>query len=148
MIQFLTFMLTARRDEEKGATAVEYGLLVALIAAVIVVTVGLLGDAILGAFNTVLADLISRSKPASRLATPASTSSNNAEGTMNRTSNTCRDDGATAVEYALLVALIAAVVIGAVAIRRRGIHPVSSDTTPDCDGYPIQHRRMTPPPPL
>ena len=26
MIQFLTLMLNARRDEEKGATAVEYGL--------------------------------------------------------------------------------------------------------------------------
>ena len=39
--------------QEEGATAVEYGLLVALIAAVIVVTVGLLGNKVNGAFNTV-----------------------------------------------------------------------------------------------
>jgi len=41
-----------RKDE--GATAVEYGLLVALIAAVIVVTVGLLGGKIHAAFTTIL----------------------------------------------------------------------------------------------
>ena len=41
MIQFLAIMLNARRDEEKGATAVEYGLMVALIAIVIIVAVTL-----------------------------------------------------------------------------------------------------------
>jgi pilus assembly protein Flp/PilA len=44
-----------KRDE--GATAVEYGLLVALIAAVIVVTVGLLGQSVLRAFQAVLAQM-------------------------------------------------------------------------------------------
>lgn len=53
MIQFLTIMLNARRDEEKGATAVEYGLLVALIAAVIIGTVVILGGQINDAFTTV-----------------------------------------------------------------------------------------------
>jgi pilus assembly protein Flp/PilA len=38
---------------EKGATAVEYGLIVALIAAVIVVVVALLGSQIHGAFCSV-----------------------------------------------------------------------------------------------
>ena len=38
----------------KGATAVEYGLLVALIAAVIITVVGLLGGSIQRAFQTVL----------------------------------------------------------------------------------------------
>jgi len=38
---------------DRGATAVEYGLLVALIAAVIVGVVGLLGQQILTAFTTV-----------------------------------------------------------------------------------------------
>jgi pilus assembly protein Flp/PilA len=42
---------------EDGATAVEYGLMVALIAAVIVATVALLGDEIHAAFNTVLGEL-------------------------------------------------------------------------------------------
>ena len=42
---------------ERGATAVEYGLMVALIAAVIVATVALLGDEIHGAFETVLEEI-------------------------------------------------------------------------------------------
>lgn len=42
------------KQRERGATAVEYGLLVALIAAVIVATVGLLGEQIDEAFNTIL----------------------------------------------------------------------------------------------
>jgi pilus assembly protein Flp/PilA len=54
-VAFQLFMLADR--EEKGATAVEYGLMVALIAAVIVATVALLGQAILGAFQTVLAEV-------------------------------------------------------------------------------------------
>jgi pilus assembly protein Flp/PilA len=43
---------TQLRDE-RGATAVEYGLMVALIAAIIVAVVAALGDQILAAFNTV-----------------------------------------------------------------------------------------------
>jgi pilus assembly protein Flp/PilA len=39
--------------DESGATAVEYGLLVALIAAVIIVVVGEVGQKVLGAFTTV-----------------------------------------------------------------------------------------------
>lgn len=42
---------------EKGATAVEYGLLVALIAAVIIVVVATLGTQINTAFNTVAGQL-------------------------------------------------------------------------------------------
>jgi len=40
-----------RRENQKGASAVEYGLLVALIAAVIVLAVLLLGDTIKNIFN-------------------------------------------------------------------------------------------------
>jgi pilus assembly protein Flp/PilA len=43
--------------EEDGATAVEYGLLVALIAAVIVTIVGTLGTQVKNAFTTVSAAL-------------------------------------------------------------------------------------------
>ncbi len=43
--------------EEEGATAVEYGLLVALIAAVIVTIVGTLGTQVQNAFTTVSAAL-------------------------------------------------------------------------------------------
>lgn len=42
-----------RRKSDKGATAVEYGLLVALIAAVIIAAVLLLGKNITGAFDNV-----------------------------------------------------------------------------------------------
>jgi len=38
---------------EGGATAVEYGLLVALVAAVIVVSVGTLGQAVIAMFSSV-----------------------------------------------------------------------------------------------
>jgi pilus assembly protein Flp/PilA len=49
-------VLTARFDgvkKDKGAAAVEYGLLVGLIAVAIIVTVGLLGDELYRLFNTV-----------------------------------------------------------------------------------------------
>jgi len=41
------------KSSKRGATAVEYGLIVALIAAVIVAVVGFLGDEILLAFEEV-----------------------------------------------------------------------------------------------
>ena len=43
--------------EEEGATAVEYGLMVALIAAVIVVTVKTLGTQVNNAFSTVSSNM-------------------------------------------------------------------------------------------
>ena len=46
-----THLFLARMRDEKGASAVEYGLLVALIAAVIVLAVLTLGQTVLGAFN-------------------------------------------------------------------------------------------------
>jgi pilus assembly protein Flp/PilA len=57
MIQFLTILLNARRDEEKGATAVEYGLMVALIAVAIIVIVSQLGDSLAGLFTDVDAEI-------------------------------------------------------------------------------------------
>jgi pilus assembly protein Flp/PilA len=45
-----------RRDDE-GATAVEYGLMVALIAAAIIVTVGLLGTKLNSLFTDVVSAL-------------------------------------------------------------------------------------------
>lgn len=43
----------ADRNDDRGATAVEYGLIVALIAAVIIAVVGFLGADVLAAFTTV-----------------------------------------------------------------------------------------------
>ncbi|GAA3812995.1 Flp family type IVb pilin [Nocardioides panacisoli] len=58
MIQYLQILMGARLEkaqsaESRGATAVEYGLLVALIAAVIVTIVATLGGKINTAFTTV-----------------------------------------------------------------------------------------------
>lgn len=53
MVQYLQILLNARfaKMEERGASAVEYGLLVALIAVVIIVAVTLLGKNISSIFN-------------------------------------------------------------------------------------------------
>ena len=52
---FVKFMIAAEaKKDEEGATAVEYGLLVALIAAVIVLTVLALGGEINAAFQKVV----------------------------------------------------------------------------------------------
>ena len=57
MLQFivtLQSLLATRMDRnDKGATAVEYGLMVALIAGAIIGTVTLLGTSLNGLFNTV-----------------------------------------------------------------------------------------------
>lgn len=59
MIQFLTIMLQSQKAkmDERGASAVEYGLLVAGIAAFIVVIVFTLGGQIQEAFNGVSGQL-------------------------------------------------------------------------------------------
>ncbi len=51
--KFITFMIVGRKNDEEGATAVEYGLLVALIAAVIITVVILLGTQINTAFSSI-----------------------------------------------------------------------------------------------
>jgi pilus assembly protein Flp/PilA len=49
----MTTALTAMREEERGATAVEYGLIVALIAAVIITAVTALGSKVSSNFTNV-----------------------------------------------------------------------------------------------
>ncbi|GAB4099290.1 Flp family type IVb pilin [Sinomonas halotolerans] len=58
MDKFLTTLLSfwndiTRTDKEKGATAVEYGLMVSLIAVAIIATVTAVGVALNGLFTTV-----------------------------------------------------------------------------------------------
>ncbi|MET3367797.1 UNVERIFIED_CONTAM: pilus assembly protein Flp/PilA [Jeotgalibacillus campisalis] len=57
VISFIAGVKDRFTSEEKGATAVEYGLLVALIAAVIVGTVLTLGTEVLKGFTTVVTTL-------------------------------------------------------------------------------------------
>jgi pilus assembly protein Flp/PilA len=47
--------------DEQGATAVEYGLMVALIAVAIIATVGLLGDQLNATFNQVRTEMAAAS---------------------------------------------------------------------------------------
>lgn len=49
--KLITFVLVGPRDDERGATATEYGLLVGLIALIIVVGVGLFGNNLNTFFN-------------------------------------------------------------------------------------------------
>jgi pilus assembly protein Flp/PilA len=53
MVQYLQILLNARfaKMEERGASAVEYGLLVALIAAAIILAVTFLGNTVKDVFN-------------------------------------------------------------------------------------------------
>jgi len=53
----LALIITALRNDERGATAVEYGVMVALIAVVIIAGVTLLGDNLLNLFNGVAASV-------------------------------------------------------------------------------------------
>jgi pilus assembly protein Flp/PilA len=55
--------LLARRQQETGASAVEYGLLVAAIAALIVVIVFALGGVIKGAFDHTCDTMASKTAP-------------------------------------------------------------------------------------
>jgi len=51
--KFITFMLVGGRKDDEGATAVEYGLMVALIAVAIIITVRALGVGLDGLFQQV-----------------------------------------------------------------------------------------------
>jgi pilus assembly protein Flp/PilA len=50
-IEYLRIRLAAQAKSDRGASAVEYGLLVALIAIIIIVAVTLLGSNLSGIFN-------------------------------------------------------------------------------------------------
>jgi pilus assembly protein Flp/PilA len=55
MLQLITTLqswIATRSSDERGATAVEYGLMVALIAVAIIVAVTLLGDNLSDLFNS------------------------------------------------------------------------------------------------
>ena len=51
VVNYVRIRLTAMCKTERGASAVEYGLLVALIAIAIIVAVTLLGNTLKGVFN-------------------------------------------------------------------------------------------------
>jgi pilus assembly protein Flp/PilA len=53
MLHYMRMRIQAMTRNERGASAVEYGLLVGLIAVAIIVTVGLLGGSLNDLFNIV-----------------------------------------------------------------------------------------------
>ena len=63
MLTFLSYVQTflsrtKREDDDRGATAVEYGLMVALIAIVIIVGVTAVGVNLLALFNQIAGELV------------------------------------------------------------------------------------------
>lgn len=58
MLSLYTNLMIRLRSEEKGATAVEYGIMVALIAVVIIIAVSTLGGTLTTLFEDVNADII------------------------------------------------------------------------------------------
>jgi pilus assembly protein Flp/PilA len=52
----MNMIMNFLKDEE-GATMVEYGVLIAMITAALIITIGLIGDKILAAFQTVETNL-------------------------------------------------------------------------------------------
>ena len=57
MIRVLQAWMASRTESDRGATMVEYGLLVALIAVVVAVTAATLGTTLSGLFTTVTGKL-------------------------------------------------------------------------------------------
>jgi pilus assembly protein Flp/PilA len=60
MLQIITSLqswIATRSSDERGATAVEYGLMVALIAVAIIIAVTLLGDNLSSLFDSVAGDV-------------------------------------------------------------------------------------------
>ena len=54
LFEMVEWLQARLNTDERGAAAVEYGMLVALIAAVIIITVGLLGGQVNTAFNKIV----------------------------------------------------------------------------------------------
>ena len=61
---FVAFAQERLRRDEKGATAVEYGLIVGLIAVVIIIAVSTLGEQLNGLFESVSEELPEAPAPA------------------------------------------------------------------------------------
>lgn len=57
MLLFLSHLQSRLQSEDRGATAVEYGLLIAGIAALVVVALVLFGPAVAAAFSNLTDDL-------------------------------------------------------------------------------------------
>lgn len=64
MLSLYTNLMARLRTEEKGATAVEYGIMVALIAVVIIVAVSTLGGTLDGMFDSVDSKINNPTAPA------------------------------------------------------------------------------------
>ncbi len=63
MLSLYTNLMIRLRNEEKGATAVEYGIMVALIAVVIIIAVSTLGGTLTTLFEDVNTDIVTPPTP-------------------------------------------------------------------------------------
>ncbi len=124
MINYLRIMIDAQRAkmDERGASAVEYGLLIAGIAALIVVAVFALGPIVKEAFTDTCELHHDRraAAPSTAPAAPESMLTAAIEGdaavsaSLSETSSLRSERGASAVEYAMLIAGIAALIVIAI----------------------------------
>jgi pilus assembly protein Flp/PilA len=57
MLLFFSYLQSRLQNEDRGATAVEYGLLIAGIAALVVVALVLFGPAVAASFSNLTGDL-------------------------------------------------------------------------------------------
>ena len=71
MLSLYTNLMIRLRNEEKGATAVEYGIMVALIAVVIIIAVSTLGGSLGTLFTDVNTDIVNPPAPTTAPAAPA-----------------------------------------------------------------------------
>ena len=162
MLEFLKIMLEGKRDE-KGATAVEYGLMVALIAVAIVVTVAALGGKLNALFASSPTAQHRPSDPPSRRARPGPFRSrprwhpvtlmpgHTAGGIVPvEPQHTEHDErGATAVEYGLMIALIAIAIVISVAAFGNTLSASFQDSCNQLFGELLTppHEAAAPPPP-
>jgi pilus assembly protein Flp/PilA len=72
MLSLYTNLIIRLRSEEKGATAVEYGIMVALIAVVVIVAVSTLGGQLGDLFTDVNTDIATPPEPTTAALRPAS----------------------------------------------------------------------------
>ena len=73
MRSFLSTITSRLRRDQRGATAVEYGIMVALIAVVIIAAVSLLGGNLLSTFNGVACSVKGGTYTAAASTAPAGT---------------------------------------------------------------------------
>ena len=120
-LEYVKIRLMGMAKTERGASAVEYGLLVSLIAIAIIAAVFLLGGKLSAVFTQTNNSLTSRFSGPAVIAQSDVTTLFHIEGSPAcLVAATGARGGATSVEYPLLIALIAIAIVVAVTLLGNG----------------------------